>query len=237
MVRPSEFGKLLLDGMLDLLFPPRCLICGEESASPFCDSCKNQINWITLPVCRKCGLPADASSSRCRNCRSYYSFDFARSAGWHEGNLRDAIHLLKYQGKKRLARPLAEILTEAPSTQNLVGEILIPVPLHPSRYRERGFNQSELVAREFGAIRDIPIDTNILLRSKMTPSQVGRTAQERIQSLQGAFSVKDPSQIKEKDIILLDDVFTTGGTASQAARTLHAAGAARVTVLTISRDK
>lgn len=233
----QDYAKTLSKGLLDLLFPPRCSLCGAESDAPICAACRDKIDLLPTPLCRKCGLPAEGSVPRCRQCRGYYAFDSARSAGWHEEPLRDAIHLLKYRGCRALAAPLARIFVESPAGRGISAEAILPVPLHGTRLRARGFNQSELLARELGAAWGIPVLARALVRWRATPSQVGLSAEERQSSLRGAFKVSRPELVAGRNLLVVDDVFTTGSTVSEVARTLKLAGAGRVTALTISRDR
>ncbi len=230
-------AKTLITGALDLLFPPKCALCGVEAPEPVCEDCRGKMALLGAPFCRKCGLPADGAVARCLQCRQYYTFDSARSAGWHEEGLREAIHLLKYQGRRGLAKPLARIMAESRAGQGISAEAIVPVPLHRSRLRSRGFNQSELLARELSVSYGIPVLPNALIRRRDTPPQVGRSAEERLESLRDAFEVRHPERVAGLNLLVIDDVFTTGSTASEVSRTLKLSGAGRITVFTLSRER
>jgi len=143
--------------------------------------------------------------------------------------LREIIHHLKYADRVSLARPLGDILKECLQKEKFQGDVVVPVPLHRSRERIRGFNQAELIALRTG----LPVASRILRRRKNTPSQTGLTRSERKRNLAGAFEVRD--EVAGRQIILVDDVYTTGSTMNEIARTLKRAGAGRVEVLTVAR--
>jgi ComF family protein len=155
-------------------------------------------------------------------------FDFARSALLFTHTLREIIHHLKYSDRVSLAKPLGNILKECLHREAFRGGLVIPVPLHPSRERERGFNQAELIAAQLG----LPVATRILKRRKNTPSQTGLSRNERKRNLASAFEVM--SEVKGT-VIVVDDVYTTGSTMNEIARTLKRGGAERVEVLTVAR--
>jgi ComF family protein len=157
-----------------------------------------------------------------------HAFDFARSALVFTRTLRAIIHHLKYSDRVSLANPLGAILKECLEREPFTGDLIIPVPLHPSRLRQRGFNQAELIAARLGR----PIDARLLRRRKNTPSQTGLTRNERKRNLASAFEVC--GEVK-RNVIVVDDVYTTGSTMDEIARTLKRAGAQRVEVLTVAR--
>jgi ComF family protein len=153
----------------------------------------------------------------------------------YEGAARDAVHLLKYHGKRRVAPAMAEVMARA--FQRAPGfravDTLVPVALHASRRRKRGYNQSEWLAAEMGRLLNLPAQT-WLARTRDTPSQVGLSAGERAANMRGAFTAAP--EARGRNILLVDDVTTTGATARDAARALHAEGAASVCLLTFARD-
>ena len=155
-------------------------------------------------------------------------FDFARSALLFTRTLRELIHHLKYSDRVTLARPLGDILKGCLDRETFTGSLIIPVPLHRSRERQRGFNQAELLAARLG----LPMNTRLLRRRKNTPSQTGLTRDERRRNLASAFEVC--GEIRGT-VIVVDDVYTTGSTLNEVARTLKRAGAARVEALTVAR--
>jgi len=175
-------------------------------------------------------------------------FERAVAYGSYDGGLRDLIHLLKFQQVRPAAAVLGCMLAE--TVANLeqampVGTIfcrtiaVVPVPLHTRKQAQRGFNQAEMIAR--GALEELSrpkrfdLCTGVLLRRRETGSQIGLTRHQRRQNMRGAFAVSDPTRILNRDILLVDDVYTTGTTASECARVLRRAGAARVWVATVAR--
>jgi ComF family protein len=177
----------------------------------------------------KCGEPAPAIEGFCGLCiKGDHVFDFARSALLFTSALREIIHHLKYSDRVSLAKPLGDILKECFERESFQGNLIIPVPLHPSRQRQRGFNQAELIAARLG----MPVDTRLLRRRKNTPSQTGLTRNERKRNLASAFEARGAAR---GTVIVVDDVYTTGSTMDEVARTLKRAGASRVEVLTVAR--
>ncbi len=244
-----------MKSLLAALFPSDCRICQASlftlSRLPVCPSCVESIQPIQFARCNVCGdllPPADAAlgDARCGGCAAEGpAFERAVNYGAYTGVLRQLIHLLKYERIRAAAYPLAR-LTAAACLQ-LEGDIdveellMIPVPVHKLRMRSRGFNQAELIAR--AALRDIEdatgrrltLDATALLRVRFAESQVGLTLDERRQQIRGAFKVIARERVKGREILLVDDVLTTGATASECARELLQAGAARVWVVTPAR--
>jgi len=208
----QEFGA----GILDLLFPPCCLLC-DRMGEPFCEDCRAQIR----PDPAGAFVPPGVAD--------------ARSAGLHEGPLRQAVLRLKFGRKVALVRPLGELLAAQLLTRR--GEwqpdLLAPVPIHWTRRLERGFNQSELLAETLARCLEIPV-LPVLRKVRRTVPQVGLAGEPRRTNLHGAFAVRSP--VAGRRIVLVDDVRTTGATLSECARTLRAAGAAEVYALTVTHD-
>jgi ComF family protein len=187
-------------------------------------------------------MPAQllVGDGRCHGCHEFQpDFDRAVSYGEYDGAVRGLIHLLKYDSVMPAGRVLGQLLTEAIRHLNLADDcaaLLVPVPLHSSKRRERGFNQSELVARS--ALKQMASGTElapVLKRHRATHSQVGLTREERIANMRDAFRVVDPARLKGRTVIVVDDVMTTGTTVSECARVLRKAGAERVFAATVAR--
>ena len=177
---------------------------------------------------------------RCFSCRDAApDFDRALSFGEYEAGLRGLIHLLKYERVTPVSAPLGSMLAHAvvELVDDKAAPLIVPVPLHKSRRRSRGFNQSELIAR--AAVRQLPRKletlTDALVRQRDTISQVGLSREERIENVRDAFRVAQPSRVNGRDILLVDDVMTTGTTLSECARVLKQAGAKRVWAATVAR--
>ena len=231
----SRKVRHLAAGALDLLFPPRCAACDEPGESPFCAICAETL--IPLPAgCPLCGVPQDESllpalrPRRCPHCRAHPpAFAFASAPYLHGGALAEAIHRLKYEKREDLAAALG-VLFEACGVPS--SDVLVPIPLHPRRLRQRGYDQALLLA--LGAARRFRLPVAPLLRRvRETGQQVGRDRTSRERSVRGAFAAA--GTVLGARICLVDDVLTTGATASAAAAALLAAGAARVEVRTLAR--
>ncbi|MGC2210531.1 MAG: ComF family protein [Candidatus Korobacteraceae bacterium] len=244
-----------MKSLLAALFPSDCRICQASlftlSRLPVCPSCVESIQPIALARCNVCGdllASPDAAfgDARCSLCAATEpAFERAVNYGPYSGVLRQLIHLLKYDRIRAAVAPLAR-LTAAACLQ-LEGDIdveellMIPVPVHKLRMRSRGFNQAELIARaaqrgiEDATGRRVTLDVTALLRVRFAESQVGLTVDERRQQIRGAFKVLARERVKGREILLVDDVLTTGATASECARELLQAGAARVWVATPAR--
>ena len=225
--------RALLDYILNLLLPVTCVICHapvpEREWGGACPECWSRLVPLEPPFCQQCGEPAPAIEGLCGLCRTgEHAFDLARSALLFTHALREIIHHLKYADRVSLARRLGDILKKCREREPFAGDLVIPVPLHRSRERKRGFNQAELIAERLG----MPIAARLLRRRKNTPSQTGLTRNERKRNLAGAFEVRGAVR---GTVIVVDDVYTTGSTLNEIARTLKRAGAERVEVLTVAR--
>jgi len=225
----------LVPRILALLFPPRCAACDLLGAEPFCAQCAESL--VAAPAgCTVCGAPLDDAllpatrPRRCGACRERAPpFVLARAPFLHGGALAEAIHAFKYEKHEELARPLG-VLFEA--VERPRPDVISPVPLHPRRMIQRGYDQAALLAREAGRRFSLPVE-HLVERGRSTAPQVGRDRQARIRNVQGAFRAR--GNIRGRSICLIDDVLTTGATAGEAARALYAAGARRVEVRTLSR--
>lgn len=231
-----------LDHVLDFFLPRFCLFChhplpaGEPGLA--CAACLAAIPYLPHPRCLCCGAPfrsRQGGDRLCQAClRRLPPFDQALAAAFYEGPVLEAIHRLKYQRQLLYGKLLGEILRQKPDITEAVAaaHLLLPVPLHPRRLRWRGFNQALLLARTF---RDIPVAPDVLVRERPTLPQVGLTSQERLANVKGAFVVIQPDLVAGRNVIILDDVYTTGATVAECARVLRRAGAARIVVITVAR--
>lgn len=224
-----------LGALLDLLFPPRCVACGRAGAW-LCAACLAQVDWLTPPLCPHCGEPLDPDERCPRGRRHLLLLDGLRSAAWHSGPLRVAIHRLKYRGQRVVAEPLGAILLQAWRLDPLPVDLLVPVPLHTTRLRERGYNQATLLARQLGRATGIGVDDRSLRRTRNTRSQVDLSAPERLANVEGAFSCRGRS-LQGRAICLMDDLCTTGATLEACAAALRAAGARSVWGYTLARPR
>lgn len=194
-------------------------------------------------VCTRCGygFPStniQSATPLCGGCRrSLFLFDFARAYSPFEDPLKEIIHQFKYRSHASLAKPLAGLLLSVyqANLKELSADLIIPVPLHKSRERERGFNQAFELARQFSRVARIPLPTELLVRTRPTKVQAGLSRRERRINLKGAFEVSRSGMIKDKTLLLIDDVFTTGATLNECAKILKEHGARRINVLTLAR--
>ncbi len=219
---------------MDLVFPPRCASC-DRLGEWLCASCAAQIVRLPDPICRRCGLPARLPLCwRCRGSRS--SLDGIRAFGYLDGTLRAAVHGLKYRGRRGATRPLARLLNQIATQESLPHDLVVPVPLHPDRLAERGFNQAELLAEEVALLTGRPIGRAALSRVRATPPQVHSGIAERRRNVLGAFRASEEA-VEGREVLLIDDVATTGATLESCARALRAVGAASVWGLVLARER
>lgn len=220
---------------VDLLFPQRCIGCGREG-SLICSSCQRSSPRIMPPLCPLCGEP-QASAILCPRCISWQAkIDGIRSPFRFDGITRQAIHQLKYRNLRALAAPLARLLADYLAANPVPGEILVPVPLHHKRLRERGYNQSSLLAREMGRLTGLPVTDNCLTRVRHSlPQARTLVVDERRRNVEGAFICRD-SRLKGKRVLLIDDVSTSGATLDACAAALKETGVASVWGLVLARE-
>ena len=224
----------MIDSILNLFFPVACIICGaqvfERRYSAACPACWDALSPIKAPLCPRCGMPGVAIEGLCGRCRTGENiFDFARSAVLFNDHAREIVHHLKYSDRVSLAKPIGRILRRLLDNEKFTGEIAVPVPLHRSRERERGFNQSELIANELG----LTVDTRLIRRRKKTATQTGLSRSERAKNLSAAFELT--GSVDGMKLILIDDVFTTGATLNEISKVLKRGKAEKVEVLTFAR--
>ena len=189
------------------------------------------------PICMRCGLifkSRQGEDHLCGEClQSEKPYGKARAAGVHDQALMSIMHAYKYGGKVQLAGPLSKLLTAVFERhwQPDAIDLVLPIPLHPTRLRERGFNQAYLLVRSWGDI----VARDILQRKRPTSPQTGLGRKERLRNVRGAFAVKDPLAVKNRRILLVDDVYTTGATVKECARILKKCNAVQVDILTVGR--
>lgn len=250
MVRPgaSWLGGLA-QSLFATIFPSDCRLCGcflaNISPLPVCPECIGAIAPMAGNFCEICGerLPAAAIEPACALCRqSKPPYSRALAYGSYDSELRELIHLLKYDNvlpaAKILGRMLAQVVFAMQSGFSRDPVLVVPVPLHSAKMRSRGFNQSELIARQAlkVASRDrFKIESHLLKRRRITKSQIGLTQNQRKENLRGAFVLAKTASVRGREILLVDDVFTTGTTAAECTRVLLRAGASKVWVATAAR--
>ncbi len=217
------------------LLPAACLLCNEpvsvrENDALVCDLCRLRWRAVPHPVCERCGQPS-FRGLECRLCSTWPpGLSRVRSAVWLEDSARGAVHQLKYEGWSRVADSMAETMRRL---EPLTGQVcLVPVPLGAGRQRKRGYNQSERIAAALHARTGLDLRTDLLLRVRETQTQTALTPESRHANVMGAFSARSACGL---DLVLVDDVFTTGATLAAAAAALIEAGAMRVEAVTFAR--
>lgn len=244
--------RFLAGGLLDLVYPPRCLVCERYDTSSLCETCAAAFTPIPDPLCLTCGRPVEAEQSGpCRTCEAHressgseWAFEAARSSGIFEGSLRLALHRLKYSGCESLGLPLGAYLANRVGSYELfppetLGTIdgVLAVPMHPLRERGRGFNQAALLAAPVAEILGVPLlPSKTVRRTRRRPAQVGLSQKQRRLNVKEAFVVseREASLVTGKQILIIDDVFTTGATVNACASALRNAGVERILVATLA---
>ena len=233
----------LADGVLSVIWAPGCAACDvlldRPTQGAVCAACWLRVERITPPLCEGCGLPLPAGGD-CPGCRLLPPGDAPlarrRAAGWYRGALRAVIHAFKYQGRRSLAEPLAALMRSAGQPLLAAADLVVPVPLHPRRRWQRGFNQARDLALRLG-----PPAADILRRTRHTPPQTTLAAGRRRSNVRGAFELSRGNwfgarfPVAGRVVIVADDVMTTGATLDACAQVLRAAGARAVFGLTAAR--
>jgi len=248
--------------LLNLIYPRLCLQCdvviqgkgfgrsgrlerGDDTElnrpHDFCPPCWESIRRLEGPACPVCASPLASEAAlshspghHCGDCReSPPAFSFAVTPFAYEGALAKAIHAFKYRKRSRLATPLAHLFIEDLSPLQI--DTVMAIPLHHTRLREREFNQSLLLAKEVSRLLAIPLRIDDLRRIRETPPQVGLSKKARKKNIHRAFALQRPEFIQNKRILLIDDVYTTGTTLREGARTLIQSGAKNVVVAALAR--
>lgn len=234
---PARFHTLSRS-IQSLLFPPSCVGCDAVGAF-LCPRCAQRVLPLDGTICGRCGRTQPKPTEQCVNCadEDRFTLNLARAAALHRSPLREAIHAFKYEQRTELAETLAGYLVAAyslPPWRQAGQEIdlVVPVPLHPDRLRERGFNQSALLAQVFCRRTGLTLGPDGLERMRDTPHQVGLDAAERRRNVDAAFHASPI--VSNRRILLIDDVYTTGATLNACATAAFDVGASRVYALTLA---
>ena len=224
----------ILGSLIDVLLPPTCAACGREGRY-ICETCKSSLPPLKKPHCRLCASPG--TSLTCSWCHAMPpAFDGVRAPYLMEGTAREIVYGLKYRNLRASAPELGRLMGAHLALEPVPADVLVPVPLHPRRERERGYNQSGLLAREVSKQSGIPMEPQLLRRIRNTRPQVSvEDHEERRRNMEGAFECAP--EIGSLKVLLIDDVVTTGATMSACAGPLKAAGAASVWGLALARQR
>jgi ComF family protein len=237
-----EEVKEFISNLLEKLYPSdiTCFLSGREvreDKNGLCDKCAKEVEWNDK-FCLKCGSPCKSMADYCLHCQNHdRSFEFARAPFVYADKVANAIQEYKYNNKRYLSKPFAKIIkTELDKMleKGIKIDFITYVPLFKTRQKKRGFNQSELMAKELSKLTKIPLSRNNLCRVKDTITQTSLTFKERQENLDKAFIVKDKTEFKNKNILLIDDVLTTGATAEHCSKALKKAKASSIYVLTLA---
>ena len=222
----------LTGSALDLLYPPTCAVCRQEGRF-VCEGCEPELPKLLAPYCIRCASPG--REVYCRRCTATPPhFDGVTAPYVHRGPVRDLVHNLKYNNVRTSAPELGRLMAGRLATLNLQADVLAPVPLHKRRERDRGYNQSLLLARSVSEATGIPLEERLLTRTRDTAPQVTmKSPEERRRNIEDAFECA--SELKGANLLLIDDVVTTGGTMSACAKPLKSAGAESVWGLALAR--
>jgi len=241
----------LLKPFIDLIYPPRCAICQEflwkdraqknQEELLFCQPCFDGFSEITSPLCTVCGRPFASKVEEdhpCEDClRKTLFYDMVRAPYLYEGGIMEAIHQFKYAGRTHLADSLGPLLAFFVNEwmDTTLECLTIPVPLYPKRLREREFNQSLLLARHVASLLGTELDFLSLRRIRYTQPQTGLRSEERRRNVRKAFEITNREAVKGRNVLLVDDVTTTGNTLNECARVLKRAGSKGVFGLVLAR--
>ncbi|MFZ4396467.1 MAG: phosphoribosyltransferase family protein [Kiritimatiellia bacterium] len=247
---PTRFASFFSDAaeasvaVLDLVFPRDCAGCGRAVDRPHghvCWECFRSIELRATGLCRQCGLTIEGQTVHdfvCSACRDHEpAFEMARSASRFSGVVREMLHQFKYGGATWLCQDLADLLHGCVLGHYAAEEVdlVVPVPLHGQKQRDRGYNQAALLAAALASRLNRPQVGDVLMRTRDTPTQTKLHAEQRRKNVRNAFAVCAPEWVRGRTVLLVDDVMTTGATLSEAAATLKRAGARRVWTATVAR--
>ena len=238
----SGLGKYV-KSVLDAIFPEKltCLVCGDEldeNIEGLCKTCYEKLPFIDGKTCLKCGQPLENLAKYCNRCQNEEIF-YKKAAAVFEYDdvLKNLMFRFKNDNQRYLGRFLAKMLAQKYAQLNFDADAVIYVPLHKKRLKKRGFNQAELLCKNFCKITNMPMIRGNLVKIKDTGEQKFLSKNERVKNLEKSFFVSFRSEIKGKNVLLIDDVMTTGATSNECARVLSGANAKNVYVLCIATVK
>ena len=222
--------------IIDLVYPSQCAGCGENGIR-WCNDCQKKLVLVERNTCSKCGEPLKTEGREiCLRCATGVTyFQQLKSYAVYQDPLKSAIQQFKYKRNLGLGEIFAGDLMDILKKSNWQIDLIVPVPLSKTRIRERGYNQALVLARPLGWKMEIPVQENLLVRHRDTKPQVGLSLAEREQNLQDAFRTKDSGCIAGKNILIVDDVITSGSTMNACAKAFHEAGAGAVYGVSLAR--
>ncbi len=239
--------RKFINALVNIIYPKKCLICKEKlkihlQNEPICTKCLKNIKKNAPPFCSSCGrhlAKTNLVKNICPDClKVKLHFDRAFSPYSYEGTIKRLIHEFKYKGKDYLGPHLSAMMVDFIKEYNLpinYIDFIIPIPLHKTKFREREFNQAQVLASAIAKKFNKGLLTDTLTRQRPTRAQADLEINERLENVKGSFSITNPQAIKGRNLLLIDDVLTTGATSSEAAAALKEAGANIVFVLTLAR--
>lgn len=242
----TTLGRELGRGFLQVLYPAVCGACGrslEMGEAGFCSTCRALLLTDPYPACPRCAgtvgpyVPTDKGCTHCRGV--HFHFERAVRLGPYDGLLRELILRLKHSPGETLAETLAGLWAErtGPHLRNVGADVVIPVPLHWRRRWQRGYNQSEALARTLAASLGLPCRPGWVYRTRATPFQVEQTPAGRVKNVHNAFRARPWARLRGRTVLVVDDVLTTGSTCSEVAKALRQAGAVRVVVTVLAASR
>ncbi|MGV3622150.1 MAG: ComF family protein [Archangium sp.] len=230
--------RAAFDAVADVLLPPQCAVCDEvlPVAGCFCERCSAEVLELPSVHCARCAEPGAFGGGVCSRCAAGVPWDKAWAPFEHDGSVARAIHRFKYEDRSDLSRPLGLLLAGAAADvlEKMPG-VLVPLPLHDARYRQRGFDQAAMLTHVLATQEEREVELGLLRRVKDTPRQVGLSEAQREANVRDAFEAS--VKVKGLDVVLVDDVLTSGASAREACRVLKEAGAGRISVLTLARAR
>lgn len=235
--------KPLLSGLLDLFFPRNCILCRRydpaTASDPLCPACFQKVRFNHPPFCLKCSrpLPAFSVEGLCRDCLDFHpAFDYAWAATLYAGPVEQLLPRYKFHNTTSLRKTFSGLIRTFLDRYELRidADIIVPLPLHPTRLRERGYNQAALIAEALAQSIGIPLVTSGIERTRHTSRQSELGRKERFTNIKSAFRITRPNYFEGRHVLLVDDLITTGATVSEAALALKSAKANRVGVLALA---
>jgi ComF family protein len=234
----------MLDYILEWIFPPACMACRQlipltdrrRISLKLCEHCLDLFEPLKPPVCNLCGGPVKTGIPVCSYCknRKFY-FEYNRASYLYDELMRDLIHEIKFRNRKNYAAALGRLWAEACKADDF-GDVfcLVPIPLHKTKERERGFNQAEVLGKPLSEYFDVPMITGLLTRTRHTLPQSGLSPRGRMENVAGVFQINPKYKIDGKKIVLIDDIYTTGASLNEAAKILMEHGAGQIICMTLT---